>query len=139
MKSFQTHASFFAIFIISSSVKGTGGSTSGSGAGSGIGSGVGSAAGGGAGGGGGGFALMILTRRITPTKVAMILATMRNRGIQICHFDGFLQNSCLAGVQTGGGVSGSEESSSRPISERLPLMVSRRVMSVILEGWWEAG
>lgn len=80
-------------------------------------------------GGGGGLVLIILMTSIKQIKVAMILATMRNRGIQICHFEGFIQKSCLAGVQLGGGVRGSEdESSSRPISERLPLMVSLRVI-----------
>lgn len=65
-------------------------------------------------------------------KEATTLATMRSRGMQICHLEGFFQKSWFfAGDQLGGGVSGSDEESSRrpiprPISDRLPLMVSRR-------------
>lgn len=74
---------------------------------------------------------MILTSMMKQRKDANILATRRKRGMQICHLDGFFQKSCLAGVQLGGGVSGSAVvSSSSPISDRLPLRVSLRVMAV---------
>jgi hypothetical protein len=57
------------------------------------------------------------------TKAAMILVTQRSLGIHICHFEG-LRQVCLfcdsAGLHTGGGVRGSDTSSSRPISDRLP-------------------
>lgn len=53
---------------------------------------------------------MILMRRMKPRKVATTLAIKRRRGMQICHFEGFLQKSCLAGVQLGGGESGSKGS-----------------------------
>jgi hypothetical protein len=72
---------------------------------------------------------MTLMRMMKATNEAMTLATRRSRGIQICHLEGFFQMSYLAGDQLGGGVSGSTgESSRRPISERLPVRVSRRVM-----------
>ena len=61
------------------------------------------------------------------------LAMKRSRGMHICHFEGFRQKSLPGGVQDGGGVSGSCGSSRRPISERLPLIVRRRVMNA---GWY---
>lgn len=64
-----------------------------------------------------------LTSNTKPKKVARILTSMVNRGIQICHFDGFFQKSGLAGDQLGGGVPGSKGSSRKPIIERLPLVV----------------
>jgi hypothetical protein len=64
-------------------------------------------------------------------KVQKTLATIRSRGMQICHLEGFFQMSYFAGDQLGGGVSGSTGESSRsPISERVPLMVSLRVISL---------
>jgi hypothetical protein len=71
-----------------------------------------------------GFCPIILTSKMKPKKVARALARIVNRGIQICHLEGFFQKSGLAGDQLGGGVPGSRGSSSRPISEWLPLIVS---------------
>ena len=88
-----------------------------------------SGTGSGGGGAGGGAALKIFMTTIKAIKVQRSLATRRRRGMQICHLEGFLQMSYFAGDQLGGGVSGSTgESSSNPISERLPLMVSLRVI-----------
>lgn len=79
---------------------------------------------GGAEDGNSGFCPIILTSKMKPKKVARTLARIVNRGIQICHLEGFFQKSGLAGDQLGGGVPGSSRSSSTPISERLPLIVS---------------
>ena len=77
-------------------------------------------------------------------KESTTLATRRRRGIQICHLDGFLQKSLLfAGVHTGGGVSGSPISVTKPISERAPLIVSLLVIERfyldICESEWLGG
>ena len=78
---------------------------------------------------------MTLMTIMNTIKLQTILATNRSRGMQICHLEGFFHISYLAGDQLGGGVSGSTgESSSNPISERLPLMVSLRVMGFSVGG-----
>lgn len=124
-KSFHTHSSLFAASIDCSvnscSVR------TGCGEG-GLGSCTGSF-----GNGSGGFVFMTLNTTTKPRKPSNILASSRSLGIHICHLDGFFQKSLLAGVQTGGGVSGSWNSCvsfRRPISERLPVMVSRLVISL---------
>lgn len=77
----------------------------------------------------GGLVFMTLNTTMKPNKPRRTLAKTLKRGIHICHLDGLVQKSFLAGVQTGGGVSGSVGVSvKRPISERLPLIVSRLVV-----------
>lgn len=82
-----------------------------------------------------GLVLMTWYTITKPTKPSIIFAISLRRGIHICHLDGFFHRSILAGVHTGGGVSGSAGSLSKPISERLPLKVRRLVIFwPLLEG-----
>ena len=84
---------------------------------------------GGMGGGfSGGFSCSTLTTIMKKTMDNMTLAVMRKRGIHICHFEGLRQKSDFAGVQTGGGLSGSAvDSGGSPISVRL-FIVKRLVI-----------
>ncbi len=81
---------------------------------------------------GGGLSFKTLSKRTRQTNDRTNFATRRNRGMHICHFDGFFQKSNLVGDQANEGSgweAGSERRSvSRPISERLPT-VKRLVMA----------
>ena len=99
-KSFQTQCSRFPHAIISSSVGSLNSSSGESGA-----TGAGGNEGGG--GGGGGCWPRILKRTTRSMKDARTLAANFRRGMHIWILDGFRQISYLAGVQLGGGVSGS--------------------------------
>lgn len=72
---------------------------------------------------GAGFWPINLTNNTKPRMVARILTRMVNRGMHICHLDGFFQKSGLAGDQLGGGVAGSKGSSRKPMIDRPPRFV----------------